>query len=236
MPEIVRAIAAAYYWEGYQIDPITPAKLTAEQLARSTSAATAWTRTRSTSSTPTAAGLEVARPARGDLHARPGVAGRLRPSRRRDALHVRPRAPTAAPSSRSMRTRKRRRRRASTRTPGCPARTSKTGKRRRGGRGLQEARRRRIRPIRASSEARFNALGYELAPEEGLPEGDRGLPAEHGALSRLGEPLGQPRRGPRSERRQDRSDRGVQEVRRGGVGGPGRRGGTRPGKPTPWSA
>ena len=31
--EILRAIAAAYYWEGYQIDPITPAKLTAEQLA-----------------------------------------------------------------------------------------------------------------------------------------------------------------------------------------------------------
>jgi CubicO group peptidase (beta-lactamase class C family) len=31
--EILRAIAAAYYWEGYQIDPITPAKLTAEQLS-----------------------------------------------------------------------------------------------------------------------------------------------------------------------------------------------------------
>jgi CubicO group peptidase (beta-lactamase class C family) len=31
--EIVRAVAAAYYWEGYQIDPVTPAKLTADQLA-----------------------------------------------------------------------------------------------------------------------------------------------------------------------------------------------------------
>jgi CubicO group peptidase (beta-lactamase class C family) len=31
--EIVRAIAATYYWEGYQIDPIVPAKLTAEELA-----------------------------------------------------------------------------------------------------------------------------------------------------------------------------------------------------------
>lgn len=33
MPEIIRAIAAAYYWEGYQIDPVTPAKLSAEDLA-----------------------------------------------------------------------------------------------------------------------------------------------------------------------------------------------------------
>jgi CubicO group peptidase (beta-lactamase class C family) len=31
--EIISSIAAAYYWEGYQIDPIVPAKLTAEQLA-----------------------------------------------------------------------------------------------------------------------------------------------------------------------------------------------------------
>ncbi len=31
--EILRAIAAAYYWEGYQIDPIVPAKLTAEELS-----------------------------------------------------------------------------------------------------------------------------------------------------------------------------------------------------------
>jgi len=31
--EILRAIAAAYYWEGYQIDSIVPAKLTAEDLA-----------------------------------------------------------------------------------------------------------------------------------------------------------------------------------------------------------
>ena len=33
MQEIVRAVAAAYYWEGYQIDPVVPAQLTAEQLA-----------------------------------------------------------------------------------------------------------------------------------------------------------------------------------------------------------
>jgi CubicO group peptidase (beta-lactamase class C family) len=33
MPEIIRAIASAYYWEGYQIDPMTPQKLTAEELA-----------------------------------------------------------------------------------------------------------------------------------------------------------------------------------------------------------
>ena len=33
MREILRAIAATYYWEGYQIDPIVPAKLTAEQLS-----------------------------------------------------------------------------------------------------------------------------------------------------------------------------------------------------------
>ncbi len=32
MPEILRAIASAYYWEGYQIDPVTPQKLTAEEL------------------------------------------------------------------------------------------------------------------------------------------------------------------------------------------------------------
>ena len=31
--EIVRAVAAAYYWEGYQIDPVVPAQMTAEQLA-----------------------------------------------------------------------------------------------------------------------------------------------------------------------------------------------------------
>ncbi len=31
--EIIRAIASAYYWIGYQIDPVRPAKLTAEQLA-----------------------------------------------------------------------------------------------------------------------------------------------------------------------------------------------------------
>ena len=31
--EIIRAIAAAYYWEGYQIESIVPAKLTAEDLA-----------------------------------------------------------------------------------------------------------------------------------------------------------------------------------------------------------
>jgi len=31
--EILRAIAAAYYWEGYQIDSIVPAKLTADDLA-----------------------------------------------------------------------------------------------------------------------------------------------------------------------------------------------------------
>jgi len=34
MPEILRAIAAVYFWEGYQIEPITPAKLSAEDLAR----------------------------------------------------------------------------------------------------------------------------------------------------------------------------------------------------------
>lgn len=33
MPEVMRAIAATYYWEGYQIDPVPVAKLTAEQLA-----------------------------------------------------------------------------------------------------------------------------------------------------------------------------------------------------------
>jgi CubicO group peptidase (beta-lactamase class C family) len=33
MQEIVRAIAAAYYWEGYQIDPVLPAAVTSEQLA-----------------------------------------------------------------------------------------------------------------------------------------------------------------------------------------------------------
>ncbi len=33
MPEIIRAIAAAYYWEGYQIDAIPTAKLTPEELA-----------------------------------------------------------------------------------------------------------------------------------------------------------------------------------------------------------
>ena len=33
MQEIVRAVAAAYYWEGYQIDPVVPAQITAEQLA-----------------------------------------------------------------------------------------------------------------------------------------------------------------------------------------------------------
>ena len=33
MPEILRAIAAAYYWEGYQIDAVLPAKLTAEELS-----------------------------------------------------------------------------------------------------------------------------------------------------------------------------------------------------------
>ena len=33
IPEIVRAIASAYYWEGYQIDTVTPQKLTAEELA-----------------------------------------------------------------------------------------------------------------------------------------------------------------------------------------------------------
>ena len=32
MQEIVRAVAAAYYWEGYQIDPVVPAQVTAEQL------------------------------------------------------------------------------------------------------------------------------------------------------------------------------------------------------------
>jgi CubicO group peptidase (beta-lactamase class C family) len=32
LQEIIRAVAAAYYWEGYQIDPVMPAKLTAEQL------------------------------------------------------------------------------------------------------------------------------------------------------------------------------------------------------------
>jgi CubicO group peptidase (beta-lactamase class C family) len=34
MPEILRAIAAVYFWEGYQIEPITPVKLSAEDLAR----------------------------------------------------------------------------------------------------------------------------------------------------------------------------------------------------------
>jgi tetratricopeptide (TPR) repeat protein len=33
MPEIIRAIAAAYYWEGYQIDAIPTAKLKPEELA-----------------------------------------------------------------------------------------------------------------------------------------------------------------------------------------------------------
>ena len=33
MPEIVRSIAAAYYWEGYQIEAIPAAKLTPEELA-----------------------------------------------------------------------------------------------------------------------------------------------------------------------------------------------------------
>ena len=33
MNEILRAVAAAYYWEGYQIDPVVPVKMTAEQLA-----------------------------------------------------------------------------------------------------------------------------------------------------------------------------------------------------------
>jgi CubicO group peptidase (beta-lactamase class C family) len=33
MPEILRSIAAAYYWEGYQIEAIPPAKLTPEDLA-----------------------------------------------------------------------------------------------------------------------------------------------------------------------------------------------------------
>ena len=33
MPEIVRSIAAAYYWEGYQIEAIRTAKLSAEELA-----------------------------------------------------------------------------------------------------------------------------------------------------------------------------------------------------------
>ncbi|MGE5412858.1 MAG: serine hydrolase [Syntrophomonadaceae bacterium] len=33
MPEIMRSIAAAYYWEGYQIEPMPVAKLTPEQLA-----------------------------------------------------------------------------------------------------------------------------------------------------------------------------------------------------------
>jgi CubicO group peptidase (beta-lactamase class C family) len=32
MQEIVRAVAAAYYWEGYQIDPVVPAQVSAEQL------------------------------------------------------------------------------------------------------------------------------------------------------------------------------------------------------------
>jgi CubicO group peptidase (beta-lactamase class C family) len=31
--EVIRAIAAAYYWMGYQIDPVVPAKLTAEHIA-----------------------------------------------------------------------------------------------------------------------------------------------------------------------------------------------------------
>ena len=33
MEELLRSIAAAYFWEGYQIDPISAARLTAEQLA-----------------------------------------------------------------------------------------------------------------------------------------------------------------------------------------------------------
>jgi tetratricopeptide (TPR) repeat protein len=33
MPEIVRAIAAAYYWDGYQIEAIASAKLTSQELA-----------------------------------------------------------------------------------------------------------------------------------------------------------------------------------------------------------
>ncbi len=34
MPEILRAIAAAYFWDGFQVAPITPVKLSAEELAR----------------------------------------------------------------------------------------------------------------------------------------------------------------------------------------------------------
>lgn len=34
MPEILRAIAAVYFWEGFQIEPITPVKLSADDLAR----------------------------------------------------------------------------------------------------------------------------------------------------------------------------------------------------------
>ncbi len=64
MPEIVRSVAAAYFWEGYQIDPITPAKLSADDLARYAG------RYRSDADTiyivtPTASGFEVVVPLEG---------------------------------------------------------------------------------------------------------------------------------------------------------------------------
>ncbi|MCP6769404.1 hypothetical protein NL529_31610, partial [Klebsiella pneumoniae] len=33
MPEVIRAIAAAYYWDGYQIEAMPAAKLSPEELA-----------------------------------------------------------------------------------------------------------------------------------------------------------------------------------------------------------
>ena len=62
-----------------------------------------------------------------------------------------------------------------------------------------------VRPGRGRAAFQQRRLSADHA--EGLPEGDRDPPAEHGALSRVREHVRQPRRGVHGERRQGEGDR-----------------------------
>ena len=168
MREILRAIAATYYWEGYQIDPIMPAKLTAEELSVYAG------RYRLDADTiyivePTAGRPAGPRPARGDLHARAGVAGRLRPSRQRDALHLRSAGRRRRPARRSTRIRKRSTAPRVNKTTRVPGEDLEEGR-------VDDAVAAYKKLVAANpsdpslSEARFNSLGYEWLQKKDYPK------------------------------------------------------------------